>query len=506
MVLILQFNLCHYISRGDRRMFAEFNLTDDRPACTQLKEYMKRLIIIGVLQANQKLPSTRELSSLLNISRNTVVTAYADLEDEGLVYVKKGIGSFVAQILGGAVNAQSWQINWKQTISDQAKIAEELDHMKHGIRSNKGEINFTSIAPDEKMFDLDNVKRAFLDRMSIEGEIILNYGYAQGYKPLMEYLLRYMENKGVNLEGKDILITNGFTEGLDIILSALIKKNGRVICENPTHHAAIKIFKMHGIEITGIEMEQDGISLKELERELSERPFDLTYLVPSYQNPTGIVMSPHKRMEVIKLLNKYQVPLIEDGFNEELRYSGSHIAPLIACSGNGNSVIYIGSFSKILFPGLRVGWVLADNDLIYYLESVKRARSIHTSTLDQSLLYQYLHNGNFEKYLKKAKSEYKRKYELAIRYCREFIPLKRLSGDGGLHLFIEFDYNFDTNVLLESCRLKGVIFTPGNIFFTNDKGHQTMRLGFSRVADEDIIKGIQIIGDTAKQMMMEVQL
>lgn len=487
-------------------MFAEFNLTDDRPACTQVKEYVKRLILIGILQANQKLPSTRELSSLLNVSRNTVVTAYADLEDEGLVYVEKGKGSFVAQILGEAVTAQSWQLNWKQTISDQAKIAEELDHMKHGIRSNKGEINFTSIAPDEKLFDLDNVKRAFLDRMSIEGEIILNYGYAQGYKPLMGYLLRYMENKGVNLEGKDILITNGFTEGLDIILSALIKKNGRVICENPTHHAAIKIFKMHGIDITGIEMEQDGISLKELERELSERPFDLTYLVPSYQNPTGIVMSPHKRMEVIKLLNKYQVPLIEDGFNEELRYSGSHIAPLIACSGNGNSVIYIGSFSKILFPGLRVGWVLADNDLIYYLESIKRARSIHTSTLDQSLLYQYLHNGNFEKYLKKAKSEYKRKCELAIRYCREFIPLKRLSGDGGLHLFIEFNYNFDTNVLLESCRLKGVIFTPGNIFFTNDKGHHTMRLGFSRVADEDIIKGIQIIGDTAKQMMMEVQL
>ncbi|WP_053377745.1 MocR-like pyridoxine biosynthesis transcription factor PdxR [Paenibacillus sp. FJAT-27812] len=486
-------------------MFTEFNLTDDRPAHIQVKEYMKRLMTIGVLQANQKLPSTRELSLLLNVSRNTVVSAYADLQDEGLVYVEKGKGSYVAQMLGEAVTAPSWQFNWKQNISDQAKIAEELDLIKHGIRSNKGEINFTSIAPDEKLFDLGNVKRAFLDRMSIEGEIILNYGYAQGYKPLMDYLLRYMENKGVNLEGKAILITNGFTEGLDIILSALIQKNGRVICENPTHHAAIKMFKMHGLEITGVEMEQDGINLMELERELSERPYDLAYLVPSYHNPTGIVMSPHKRTEVIKLLHKYQVPLIEDGFNEELRYSGSHVAPLVACNGIGNSVIYIGSFSKILFPGLRVGWVLADEELIDYLESVKRARSIHTSTLDQSLLYQYLHNGNFEKYLKKAKSEYKRKCELVIRCCKAFIPLKRLSGDGGLHVFIEFDHNFDTNDLLERCRHKGVIFTPGTIFFTDNEGHHTMRLGFSRVADEDIVKGLQIIGDTAKQMMREAR-
>jgi len=327
-------------------MFTEFNLTDDSPAYTQVKEYMKSLITLGVLQANQKLPSTRELSSMLNVSRNTVVSAYADLKDEGFVYVDKGKGSFVAQKLGESATDPSWQLDWKQNISKQTKIAEEMDLSKHGIRSSTGEINFTSIAPDGKLFDLDNVKRAFLDRMSIEGEIILNYGYAQGYKPLMEYLLRYMENKGVNLEGKDILITNGFTEGLDLILSALIKKNGRVLCENPTHHAAIKLFKMHGFDIEGIEMEQDGINLVELERALSERTFDLTYLVPSYHNPTGIVMSPHKRMEVIKLLLKYQVPLIEDGFNEELRFSGDHIAPLLACNGNGNSVIYLGYFSS----------------------------------------------------------------------------------------------------------------------------------------------------------------
>lgn len=171
------------------------------------------------------------------------------------------------------------------------------------------------------------------------------------------------------------------------------------------------------------------------------------------------------------------------------------------CRGENNSVIYLGSFSKILFPGLRVGWVLADKTLIHYLESVKRARSIHTSTLDQSLLFQYLYNGNFEKYLKRAKAEYKRKYELAIRCCEEWISMERLSGDGGLHLFVEFGPDFRTRELLEACSAQGVVFTPGDIFYTDGGGQHTMRLGFSRVSDENIEKGIWIIGQAARKLV-----
>jgi DNA-binding transcriptional MocR family regulator len=177
------------------------------------------------------------------------------------------------------------------------------------------------------------------------------------------------------------------------------------------------------------------------------------------------------------------------------------VAPLIAAAGGGNSVIYLGSFSKVLFPGLRVGWVLADQELIYYLESVKRAQTIHTSTLDQSILYQYLLGGNLEKYLKKARLEYKRKYELTLACCKEHIPYASLSGDGGLHLFVTFAEGFSTRELLAACHKQGVIFTAGDIFFTDGAGQNTMRLGFSRVADEDIRKGIGIIGRTARQLM-----
>lgn len=482
-------------------MLTDFKLAQDRPVMGQVKEYLAQLIRKGVLQADQKLPSTRELAGLLKVSRTTILAVYADLEEAGLIYAVKGRGHFISQASTTAIS--SGVFDWSEKLSDQAQLAEEMDLMKHGIRWEKGMIAFTSIAPDEKLFDLNNVKRAFLDRISIEGEIILNYGYAKGYKPLIDYLLRYMENKGVDLAGKDLLITNGFTEGFDLVVSTLNKTSGRVLCENPTHHTALKILKLHGFDVTGIAMERDGVNMRELAATLAQQPFDLAYLIPSYQNPTGIVTSPEKRMEVLRLCAEHQVPIIEDGFNEELRYSGSHVAPLVALGGSGNGVIYIGSFAKILFPGLRVGWILADKELISYLESMKRARSIHTSTLDQIVLYQYLHNGNFDKYLKKAKAVYKQKYERAIRYCREYVPFKQLSGNGGLHLFLTLEESIRARDVLQTCYERGVVFTPGDIFFTDGRGSNTLRLGFSRVADEDLHAGIRIIGEAVHKHLRE---
>ncbi|AWB44671.1 PLP-dependent aminotransferase family protein [Paenibacillus sp. CAA11] len=484
-------------------MFNDFKLTDrDRPAYIQVKDYLKRLILRGALQENQKLPSTREMSTLLSVSRNTVIAAYTDLEEERLLYAVPGKGSYVAAVQSSVTDEElSWQTNWDSRINSYARKAVELDRMKHGIRAGRGFISFTSIAPDEELFDLENVRRAFMDRMAIEGNVLLNYGYAKGYKPLIEYLKRYMEQKGVDLEGKDLLITSGFTEGFDIVLSALGRTHGTVLCENPTHHTAIKNLKLNGFEITGIEMEDDGLNLQQLKQALSERAYDCAYLVPSYHNPTGIVTSPARRIAVMKLLAEHQIPVIEDGFNEELRYSSSHALPLMSLAGQGNGVIYLGSFSKVLFPGMRVGWVLADRELVSYLESIKRARNIHTSTLDQSVLYQYLHNGHLDKYLKKARSIYKRKFEWTRKCCEQFIPFAKVSGDGGLHLFLKFNPDFDTHLLLEACSEQGVVFTPGDMFYTDERGRNTMRIGFSRVSENDIERGLRIIGRTAAELL-----
>jgi DNA-binding transcriptional MocR family regulator len=478
-------------------MFNDIKFTNNRPVYLQVKDYIKELILKGILLNDVRLPSTRELSGISNLSRNTIILAYQYLEDEGFIYTVKGKGAFVSNVKVSYCN--EWKIDWLNQINETAKLAESLDIVKSEVKWKKGMISFKSIAPDDNLFDLEEFKKAFLNRMSIEGKKILNYGYAKGYKPLNDYLLKYMKNKGIDIEEKDILITNGFTEGFDIVLTALMNKGDKIICENPTHNTAIKIMKLHELDIVGIDMDDDGIDFKKLENELSQNKVKLAYLIPSYHNPTGIVMSPEKRIEVYRIFKEFNVPLIEDGFNEELRYSGSHVSPIAALCGRGNSVLYIGSFSKILYPGIRIGWILGDKNLISVLESIKRSRNIHTSFLDQAIFFEYLQGGNFEKYIKRARKAYRERYEIALKYAKKYIPCKKILGEGGLHIFLELD-NINARELLKECCKRGVIFTPGDTFYLDSSGENTLRLGFSRVQEKDIEIGFKIIGEAIMKM------
>lgn len=482
-------------------MFRNINFNRKEPIYEQLYNYIKNMLEDGMLSSSSKLPSTREISENLNISRNTVVRAYEILEAEGYIYTIKGKGSFVSEIK--KIKTKDWNVSWEQAVNSFAKKAEELDIMKNEAIFKKGMISFKSIAPDESLFDIEEFKKAFLDRMSLEGEKLLNYGYAQGYKPLINYLMDYMNKKGVSTRDRDILITNGFTEGFDIVLSTLTNKGDRILCEDPTHNTAIKIMKLQGIDIHGIALNKEGIDENKLKEELNTHKFKFAFFIPSYHNPTGMVMSYKKRENVYNILREYNVPIIEDGFNEELQHSGSHIAPIASIGGEGNGVIYIGSLSKILFPGLRIGWIFGDKRLIDILQSVKRSRNIHTSFLDQALLYQYMKNGSFEKYLKKARSIYKSKYNFTKELIEKYIPHEYILGDGGLYVYIKLK-GISSRELLKNCFNRGVIFTPADIFYVNKGGYNELRLSFSRVSFDEIEKGIKIIGEEVKKLKNNV--
>lgn len=479
-------------------MFSDIRLEGNRPLYLSISDYIKRMILRGLLTKDQKLPSTRALAKELDVSRNTIIQAYEILEDDGFVNIVSGQGAYIIGVKVPYKN--NWKMDWDKKLNSFSKMANDLDIIKSEPSSSKDMISFKSIAPLESLFNLEDFKRAFLNRFSLEGEKILNYGYAQGYKPLIDYLLNYMENKGLDIEGKDILITNGFTEGFDICLASLTKAGDSIICENPTHNTAIKLMKLNNLNIIGINMEEDGIDTAMLEDRLRETRASFGFLIPSYHNPTGIVMSPEKRIKVFELFEKYEVPIIEDGFNEELRYSGPHLSPLITLAGRGNSVIYIGSLSKVLFPGLRIGWVLGDKKLISKLESVKRARNIHTSFLDQAILYEYLREGNLEKYLKSTRKIYGEKYDHALKLAKKHIAHKKIYGEGGLHIFIELEDGIRAREVLKRAMARDVIFMPGDIFYTDGRGENTFRLGFARSSLEEIEKGFKIIGQVIDEI------
>ena len=483
-------------------IFSTLELKSEIPIYEQIENHIERAIETGALIKDSKLPSTREVSSLLKVSRNTVLTAYENLESRGVIYSIKGKGSFVKIMPKSNVHKVS--LDWKDRLSHYGKTCEEMDIIKTQPLYEKGMISFKSIAPEGTLFDVEEFKRAFLDVIALEGEKILNYGYAQGYKGLIDYLLTYMESKGVNIEEKDILVTNGFTEGLDILLSAYTKPGDKVICEMPTHHTTLKMMKAHDLQIIGVPMDDQGIDTEELENQIIKHSPKWVYLTPSYQNPTGIVMSGERRNEVYKIISRYQVPCIEDGFNEELLYSGSHVMPLIALAGNSNHIIYLGSLSKILFPGLRLGWILADKKCISTLESVKRAKNIHTSFLDQAVFVQYMKSGAFERYVKKVRKYYRDRYLFVVEEIKKYISYKKICGEGGLHVYIVLDDHIDTRKLLERCYTRGVLFMPGDIFRTDELKTSCLRLGFARLTNEEIVEGLRIIGEEIRNMSFDI--
>lgn len=478
-------------------MFRNLVFIEGKSKYLQIVEHIEKLINEGMLIEGSKLPSSRELSSILSVGRNTIVEAYEILNEKELVETIKGKGTFV---LGNKVKVKNdWNINWRDNVNEYALIAEALDIVKSEDKCIKDMISFKSIAPPGELFEMEEFKRSFFNCMSKEGHKILNYGYAIGYRPLVEYLKNYMMDKGLYAKGKDLIVTNGFTEGLDMLLSAFTKPGDYILCENPTHNTALKIMRTRKLNIIGVNMEEDGMNVDELKKKISEHDIKFAYLIPSYHNPTGVVTSILKRNDIYNILKEAKIPMIEDGFNEELLYESTHIIPMAAIDGDNNGVIYLGSYSKILFPGLRIGWIYGDKNIIDILESVKRCRNIHTSFLDQGILYEFLNSGAFEKYIKKVRRIYKEKYEWTNKCIRENLRDVKIWGEGGLHIFIKIP-NVDTRKLLKICYEKGVIYMPGDLFYIDHEEKETLRLGFTRLSYEDIEKGIKIIADSLKEI------
>jgi len=522
-------------------IFSNLIITKNEPIYVQIERHILTGIKSGELKKESKLPSTREVSKILNISRNSVISAYEKLESIGIIITKKGIGTFIS--IEGENESYEYNVDFLERVNCYGNTLKKLDIIKNELPYKKGMISFKSISPENHLFNLDDFKRSLLDAWTFEEANLLNYGYAKGYKPLIDYFFEYMKEKRVVTNNKDILITNGFTEAFDIIISSLTNKNDIILCEEPTHNTALKIMKAYGLKVIQVKMDKEGLELDSLEKALSKYNPKFGYLIPSYNNPTGIVTKTERRKEIYKLFRKYSVPIIEDGFNEELLYSSSPIDPIASLCGNGNGIIYIGSLSKILFPGLRIGWILGDVKLIDILESVKRGRNIHSSFLDQSTFYYYLKSGAFNRYVKNVRKYYRDKYNLVMDMVEKYIPYEYITGEGGLHIFIKLKNNINTRELLDLCYKDNVLFMPGDIFYENTnnlienfitsnieginfkksslnysnaeminspkfiqynknniKGKDTFRIGFGRVSDEDIKKGIKIIGANIKRL------
>lgn len=474
------------------QLFGDTDASGGKPLYLELRDKLRRAILSGELPPG-KLPSARDMARLEHVSRNTVDAAYAYLADEGLVYVRRGQGTFVSE--GASVKCASVpsDMDWEARISRAARAfthyREEEAPLIHGGRDV---ISFTSLAPDHNTFAVQAFRKIMNDVLAMDDGRLLNYGYTRGYEPLRQYLLADMRAKGINTDGDELIIVNGFRQAVDLVTRVLVDEGRRVLVEAPTYNGVIGVLKSRMARIGAVDIDDQGMNPDMLEREiLKERPA-LVYCVPTYQNPTGLNMPLERRREVLRVCAKYRVPLLEDGFNEELRFRGESYPTLKAMDSSG-VVIYAGSFSKVLFPGLRIGWVLAPKAVYRYLLNEKFNQDIHTSTVIQAALCEFLKRGCLQRHLKASRALYRERMTALLDALEDnFSDIADWPRtDGGFSVFMTLHGGADTRALLTKAHEAGVMYVPGDVFYPDGRGRNSLRLGFSRLTPEQIREGVR---------------
>ncbi|MFL6195790.1 MAG: PLP-dependent aminotransferase family protein [Thermoanaerobaculia bacterium] len=368
-------------------------------------------------------------------------------------------------------------------------------------------ISFAGGLPAPEVFPLQEIKEA-VDRVIGEhGREALQYGATEGYMPLRELLVRHMSRYGIEVTPANVLITSGSQQALDLIGKLFINSGDRILTEEPTYLGALQAFTSYQARYLTVPIDEDGIRTDLLEDALRAGPKFL-YVLPNFQNPGGVTMSLERRHELIELASHYGAPIVEDDPYGQLRYEGQHLPPLVkmdaeahgCCHGERpflGGVLYLGTLSKTLAPGLRIGWVVAPEEVMSRLVQMKQGADLHTSTFNQMVAYEVARGGFLDRHVRRIREVYgERRNAMLAALERHFPPgVQWTRPQGGLFLWATLPEGLDSRELFRGAvQEEKVSFVPGVSFYPTGGGERTMRLNFSYCTPEVIEEGIRRLG------------
>ncbi len=369
-------------------------------------------------------------------------------------------------------------------------------------------ISFAAGNPAPDAFPVEELERISAEVFAENPILALQYSITEGYTPLRDIIKEQMGAKNIfNSEIDDIIITSGAQQANELSAKVLCDEGDTIICEAPTFIGSLNSFKSYNVNLVGVELENDGINIEKLEKALIENPTTkLIYLIPNFQNPTGLTMSYEKRVAVYKLAQKYDVMILEDNPYGDIRFDGEDIVSIKSMDTDGR-VIYSGTFSKVLSPGIRVGYVCAPKPVISKIVVCKQVADVHTNIWAQVIAYKYLLNCDLESHLVKIRKIYRDKCNLMLDCIKKYFSSKiqYTVPQGGLFIWCTLPEDCD---MMTFCKRAveeyKVAVVPGNAFTINDDDKtSSFRINFSTPTDEQIVEGCKLIGKLSKEMFGE---
>jgi 2-aminoadipate transaminase len=364
------------------------------------------------------------------------------------------------------------------------------------ITKRRDVISFAGGLPAPELFPVAEFTAAIAKALSTDAVGSLQYDVTEGYRPLKEWLCGWLERHGIPAAPDHMMLTNGSQQALDLVGKILLDPGDRVIVENPTYLGAIQAFNAYQPKYTTVAIDDQGPIPEAFEKACRAGKPKFVYLVPTFQNPSGITMSLARRKTVLKVARQYGLPILEDDPYGYLRFTGSAVPSLFSLA-KGKGVIYMSTLSKILSPGIRVGFVLAEPDVIHALVLAKQAADLQPNSLIQRAVYHYAQAGHFERHIPKIIDSYRERSDWMLDAMKRHFPseVTWIVPEGGMFVWCTLPKGLSAQKLFAQAVANNVAYVTGSVFYANGGGDNTLRLNFTNSTKEQIETGIERLGE-----------
>lgn len=478
----------------------ELDKRSDEPLYQQLIQYFHTQIASGRLAPGTRLPPSRDLARQLGIGRISVVSAYNELQAKGLISAHPGRGTFVS----GAEKGQKTSVP-----APLPRQHAPRRHMREMLRlaEKPGVIAFNSGTPPLDFLPIDPFRRAIETVLERDGAAAITYADPEGYLPLRTATRDYLTSIGIDCRAENILITGGAQQALDLVVQSILHQGDILLTANPTYIGILDIAHVRRVVPMGLPTDSDGIRLDALEDVLIEHRPKLLYVNPTFTNPTGAVMPIHRRRQLLRLAHDYKLLILEDAVYHELHFDQAPPPPLKALDEH-NVVLHASGFSKILLPGTRIGYLIAEGEAREEIARVKQAADICTPSLNQRAVHTYMKRGGLPAHLDRVRHILRARRDAAVEAAERYFPDDAYweIPSGGLYLWVAMPEDGPTAPELYVAAVHhGVAFAMGNLFYTDGDGQRFMRLNFGTQTPKNIHEGFRRLGE-AWQTLREADL
>ncbi len=463
------------------------------PIYLQISNEIRSAILSGRLRAGHRLPPERRLAKKLGVNRSTVFQAYRQLKEDGLVGAHVGRGTTVLSTRGAMPDAAPEPfLPWRQMI--RAGSAREQDPLIRDLLELSERQDVITLAvgvPAPDLIPVDTLRKLQEGLLTEHGSEILLHSPTEGLTSFRETLCQHMAARGIQSSSAEVLVTSGSQQGLALMARVLLDPGDTVIVEEPSFFGALNVFRAAQARLLGIPTDADGMRIDILKSVLARHRPKMIYTLPTFQNPSGCVMSLERRRQLLELAYRLQIPILEDDPYWDLHYEGESLPSLKSLDSYGH-VVYLSSFSKILFPGLRLGWLAAPQPLVRQLALAKQSLDLHCNTFGQWLLDRFICDGYFVDHVQIVRAAYVQRRNVMLEALQSSAPpgLSWSRPGGGFYVWCTFSHGLAPARLLARAARERVAYLPGAACYAGEPGENHLRLNFTFPNPEQIREGI----------------